>query len=178
MLEIGVCNGEMCTVCGKVHHGYPRQAHSLLAWKDYFPDSEIVGMDYKDCSDIECEGIKIYLGDQENPDDLRKTMEGGKFDIIIDDGSHFYVHQMYTFALMFPQMNPDGTYIIEDVQIGKQWPRTKFIADGKVAVDNCPHAVGAYVTLLHNTGIINATPSNDKHDEYVTIAIERGNVGC
>ena len=176
LLEIGVCNTELCAVCGRVHHGYPRQAHSLLAWRDYFPGSEIVGMDYKDCSDIECGGIKIYLGDQQNPRDLNKTMEGGKFDIIIDDGSHFYIHQMYTMSLMFPQMNPEGMYIIEDVKTG--WPRSKFIVDDKVVMENCPHAVGAYVALLHNTGIVNAVYSDDKYGEYMTIAIERGNVGC
>jgi len=177
LLEIGVCNTEVCSVCGKVHHGYPRQAHSLLAWRDYFPGSDIVGMDWKDCSDIECEGIKIYHGNQESPDDLMRTMEGGAFDIIIDDGSHFYVHQMYTFALMFPYMKPDGVYIIEDVQVGKKWPRTKFVAVDGIVLDNCPHAVGAYVTLLNNMGIIKANTFNDKHGEFMTIAIERGDGG-
>ena len=176
LLEIGVCNTDFCHVCNKMFHGYPRQPHSLLAWRDYFPKGEMVGIDNVDFTDFEYDRIKVYYGNQGNPEDLYETMKDGTFDIIIDDGSHFYIHQVYTFALMFPLLKPDGLYIIEDIAIGTGWSKEGFKANGE-EVENYPYQVGAFVTLLHNMGIIKAVSFNDKFTQYQTIAIERGN-GC
>lgn len=173
LLEIGVCNTDFCTVCNKFYHGYPKQPHSLLAWRDYFPKAEIVGLDYVDFTDFEYDRIKIIKGNQSSFEDLYSTIEDGMFDIIIDDGSHFYIHQIYTFATMFPLLNPGGLYIIEDIGIlGAGWSKGGYKA-GKEEIDNLSYQVGAFLTLVHNMGLVKADCFNDKHGVYQTISIER-----
>jgi hypothetical protein len=51
------------------------------------------------------------------PADLIKLSEqvGNDFDVIIDDGSHRPEHQMTAMTFLFPLLNNEGTYIIEDV---------------------------------------------------------------
>ncbi len=40
----------------------------------------------------------------------------GKFDVIIDDGSHFNWHRIFTFEHSFGNLKDGGLYIIEDMQ--------------------------------------------------------------
>ena len=65
------------------------------------------------------EGIKTVTGDQADPEVLKRWVEetGGKFDVIIDDGGHKSHQVLNTFEVMWPQLNPDGNYFIEDLQI-------------------------------------------------------------
>ena len=42
------------------------------------------------------------------------TKHGG-FDIVIDDGGHTWYQQQTTFEFLFPRINPDGMYVIEDL---------------------------------------------------------------
>jgi hypothetical protein len=84
---------------------------SLQLWKDYFIDAEIIGVDIK-VPNINSE-CKMVCGDATDPN----TFEGlGNFDIIIDDGSHLFKHQIKTFNILFPKLNVGGIYIIEDVR--------------------------------------------------------------
>ena len=172
LLEIGVCSSDVCRICNRQYHGYPRQPHSLLAWRDYFPYGEIVGIDRDDCSDFDYDRITIYQGNQGNPEDLYKTMENGTFDVIIDDGSHFYIHQIYTMTLMMPLMKKDGIYIIEDIDLGNDWSKNGYTVKGKM-VENYPYQVGAFCTLLHNMGFVKADCFNDQYGAFQTIALER-----
>jgi hypothetical protein len=41
--------------------------------------------------------------------------EYGKFDMILDDGSHMNSHMIYSFEHLFESVNSGGVYIIEDV---------------------------------------------------------------
>ncbi|WP_395059339.1 hypothetical protein [Polaromonas sp.] len=38
----------------------------------------------------------------------------GPFDIVIDDGSHVFEHQIASFDTLFPRMSPTAVYIVED----------------------------------------------------------------
>ena len=84
---------------------------SLKLWKDYFSEAEIIGVDIK-VPNIEST-CKMICGDATNS----ATFEDlGNFDIIIDDGSHLFKHQIKTFNILFPRLNSEGIYIIEDVR--------------------------------------------------------------
>lgn len=95
---------------------------SLLMWKDYFSDSDIVGIDI-DISQVQEKVMRIAA----NPSFKINLIEGdaadstilekitGKFDIIIDDGSHLLHHQLSSFNLLKDHLNSGGIYIIEDV---------------------------------------------------------------
>jgi len=97
MLEIGVQSGD-----------------GTRMWKQYFPDATIVGVD----NDISCSGNKdiiVIIGDQADKEFMQKINdEYGPFDVVLDDGGHKMDQQINSFEVLYPQMNPGGTYIIED----------------------------------------------------------------
>ena len=88
---------------------------SLFTWSDYFENGLVTGFDIEDKSELKKEKINIFKGDQSKEIDLKKVNElYGPFDIIIDDGSHMGSHQLFSFETLFPLLNPNGFYVIED----------------------------------------------------------------
>jgi hypothetical protein len=100
-VEIGVLNGS-----------------SLLMWRDYFPNAEIIGIDINPaCIQYESERIKIFIGDQNNDEFLKMLVENlGDIDILLDDGSHITNHQIKTFNYLYPKITNEGFYMIEDLR--------------------------------------------------------------
>jgi demethylmacrocin O-methyltransferase len=91
--------------------------HSLRMWKKYFPFGQIVSLDIYDKSKLQENRIKIYQGSQVDEQVLTKIIENqGKFDLIIDDGSHINEHIITTFKYLFPHLKEGGIYVIEDIQ--------------------------------------------------------------
>jgi hypothetical protein len=91
---------------------------SMVMWKDYFPNLTFIGYDINpDTKKFERDNIKVFIGDQNNPNDIQKCIDeyGGNFDIIVDDGSHFSEHILKSFTYLFPYVKPGGYYIIEDL---------------------------------------------------------------
>lgn len=107
LLEIGVCNGG-----------------SLWMWKEYFKNSNIVGIDLdKECKKWENLNVKIYIGDQKDVKFLKSVGDQvGKFDIIIDDGSHVMEHQIVSFNTLFHYLRKGGIYVLEDLGTS-YWPK-------------------------------------------------------
>lgn len=99
ILEIGVAGGS-----------------SLKMWRDYFPNAQVYGMDINpDCARHAGERITVIIGDQGNRMDLAKLAEKGPFDLILDDGSHFYPHQITSFEALWDSVIVSGLYIVEDI---------------------------------------------------------------
>jgi len=95
---------------------------SLRMWKEFFPHGQIVGLDIEDRFSVEEDRIKVYQGDQSDPEILKRINdECGPFDIIIDDGSHRVFHVLPTFDVLFPLLKDGGIYAIEDIQ-SSYWP--------------------------------------------------------
>jgi demethylmacrocin O-methyltransferase len=91
--------------------------NSLRMWKKYFPLGEIFGIDIYEKSSLQEKRIKIFQGSQVDKEFLEKTTdEIGKIDIIIDDGSHLNEHIVETFKILFPKLNDNGVYVVEDLQ--------------------------------------------------------------
>jgi len=105
MLEIGVAD--------------PRfPGASLKMWKEYFPDIELIGYDINpDAKNFEQDGVSVFIGDQNNPADLEECIKtyGGDFDIIIDDASHQFEHQINVILNTIPFLKTGGILIIEDI---------------------------------------------------------------
>lgn len=100
MLEIGVFEGG-----------------SLQMWKDFFGrKAEIYAIDINpECKKYEEEQINIFIGSQGDRDFLSQFgSEYGKFDIILDDGSHLMEDQIASFETLFTYLNDGGIYICED----------------------------------------------------------------
>lgn len=103
LLEIGVQNGG-----------------SLEIWSQYFSNARaIVGCDInRACAGLNYDSPKIHvvIGDIKMPETLSAIMKHAEsFEIIIDDGSHTSQDIIKTFSQMFPHLNNDGVYIVEDL---------------------------------------------------------------
>lgn len=92
------------------------KGYSLKTWREYFLNSEIVGIDIIDLRHLEEEHINILQGDQSDTLFLKKVNDTyGPFDIIIDDGSHHNDHMKASFEFLFPLLREGGLYIVEDL---------------------------------------------------------------
>lgn len=99
ILEIGIQNG-----------------FSLKTWEEYFQNSEIYGIDIHDCSRFNTERVKTFICNQTDLNKLKEINEQyGPFDIIIDDGSHYSRDMKKTFDFLFPLLNKNGLYVVEDL---------------------------------------------------------------
>lgn len=92
---------------------------SLRMWKDLYPEAVIHCLDlFLDPDNITREdvdkmGVVTYQGDQGNIDTYNQIR--GKFDVIIEDGSHRSDHQITTLKALWPEVKPGGVYIVEDL---------------------------------------------------------------
>lgn len=91
---------------------------SLGMWKTYFgPESTVYGMDIEPaCKVYERDGVKVFIGDQENRETWRKIkQELDGLDILIDDGGHTVEQMMVTCEEMLPFLRPGGVFVCEDI---------------------------------------------------------------
>lgn len=102
LLEIGVMDGL-----------------SMKMWREYYPNAEIVGIDIKDMDHMHGDdwqvpkSVKLIKCDGTDP---KQTKKLGMFDIIIDDGSHYWADQQKSFEILYyNQLNKGGVYILEDL---------------------------------------------------------------
>ena len=101
ILEVGVLSGA-----------------SLSVWEEYFPRAQIVGADISPAARMfERARVAIEIIDQSSLEDLaRLAARHGPFDIIVEDGSHMWEHQITTLRALFPFVRAGGLYIVEDLQ--------------------------------------------------------------
>jgi len=114
VLEIGIWNGE-----------------SMKLWHDYFVNANnIVGIDifvrssFKEVSGwLKDYDVKLHkFNSHKDLDKLKEFLETYQdgFDIIIDDGSHWYENQINTYKNFKNLMKPGGVYIIEDISFERE----------------------------------------------------------
>ena len=109
-LEIGLCRG--------LDEGWTQNdVPSIKMWLNYFPHAKIYGYDFSDFSFFRHERVSIFQGDQGNKKHLSDfiNINGGEFDVIIDDASHASHHQQISLGSLFPYLKKGGYYIIEDL---------------------------------------------------------------
>ena len=119
------------TMIGFCEEGY-RPGGSLRAWRDYFPNAEIHGIDVHPDTMFEDERIFTHLIDSTVIDidstvcvDDWATLPG----LIIDDGLHSIGAQKATFDNFFPLLDNGQLYIIEDVAPENVAALSEFLAD-------------------------------------------------
>lgn len=91
---------------------------SLELWRRYFgPSARIFGVDINpDCKRFESPGTRVFIGNQGDPAFLERLAKDiGPIDILIDDGSHAFDHQLTTFRALFKYIREDGLYVCEDL---------------------------------------------------------------
>ncbi len=101
VLEIGVSHGG-----------------SLQMWRKYFGRrATIIGVDIEPrVVELAEPGIELHVGDQSDPAFLQRLVDQyGKFDVVIDDGSHLPAHQIATITHLWPHLAEGGVYLVEDL---------------------------------------------------------------
>lgn len=91
--------------------------NSLKVWRDYFPNSQILGLDIVKHTNIEdLDRIDIDWIDQSKKDlVIEYSSKLQNYDIILDDGSHNVYDQQITLAYFFKSLKPGGIYVLEDL---------------------------------------------------------------
>lgn len=91
---------------------------SLRMWKDFFGKKALIyGVDINPvCKKFEDKQTKIFIGDQEDKTFLKKIAKKiGPIDVVIEDGSHTMGQQLATFDVIYPLINSNGCFLIEDL---------------------------------------------------------------
>jgi len=110
ILEIGVYDGK-----------------SLLTWKEYYPNSTIVGIDIEGrCYEYEekFKNIWVEIGSQNDLNFLIEiSNKWGPFDMILDDGSHINDDVIFSFKNLINNVKTGGIYVVEDAGCSywKEW---------------------------------------------------------
>lgn len=118
---------------------------SLQMWEQYLgPFALIVGLDNNpECACPDKSQRRIRIGDQADVKFLQRVVtEFGNPDIVIDDGSHIMADIHASFDFLYPLLNNNGLYIVEDLhtaywdEYGGGWrKRGSFIERAKGLVD-------------------------------------------
>ena len=99
LLELGVLNGS-----------------SLKMWSEYYPDGEVYGVDIMPkCQAFTGENRKVITEDLSDKIALER-IASIEPDVIIDDASHWWSHQIKALFVLFPALSPGGLYILEDLE--------------------------------------------------------------
>ena len=118
---------------------------SLLALLMYFDKSLVYGLDIVEKKFLDSKRLSTIQCSQDDAEKLNRIgNEIGKFDLIIDDGSHFGNHQVITFTSLFEYLNDGGIYIIED--LGGSYTKA---FDGDPNFDKKKNIVGLLQSKIH-----------------------------
>jgi Flp pilus assembly protein TadD len=99
VMEIGVASGA-----------------SLGVWRACFRSATIVGVDIDPtCARFAGDRVVVEIGSQVDPEFLRRVTAKYPPTVIIDDGSHLTDHIIFSFEHLFPTLQPNGLYVVEDL---------------------------------------------------------------
>ena len=119
VLEIGVGTYQPeipSTFVGNAHL-YPHYTPggSLRAWRDYFPNANVYGVDIAEDCRLEEDRIKTFIFSSLDNEKCDSLLPNFQFDLIVDDGLHTALAQITTLKNLFKRVKANGYYIIEDV---------------------------------------------------------------
>lgn len=130
ILEIGVWAGE-----------------SLRTWAEYFPHARVVGADIDPAAAQHAGGrIAVEVADQADPAQLAALSAAhGPFDLVIDDGSHVWTHQILTLRTLLPSVVPGGFYVVEDIDTSYGTLAAQYNGGAKVSAAEYLKAMSDYL---------------------------------
>jgi hypothetical protein len=91
---------------------------SIRMWHEYFPQARIVGLDIEPIELEDEAALPRYTfvqGSQSDEAVLRRLTRAHRFRVAIDDGSHVWSDQIFTFEQVFPELEDGGVYVCEDI---------------------------------------------------------------
>ena len=163
LLEIGIGCLEEGQMAHMKQYNYVT-GNSLRMWRDYFHNATIYGIDIFEKAMFP-EGsenrIITMVADQSVATDLdrvAKAMEES-IDIIIDDGSHVFAHQVFTFMFMEKYLSANGIYIIEDISAADM--------QGFKDLTHFPEIIASTVTMDSASPYEFVEPHKRRYREYL-----------
>lgn len=89
-----------------------QQGGSLLAWKEYFPNANVVGIDIIDVvpDKYRLDTVTRVISD------IKEWRDDTQWDIVIDDGSHYLLDIAYVVPNYCMKLKVGGVIVIEDVR--------------------------------------------------------------
>ena len=100
------------------HNVTLNSAPSILGWLNFFPFATVIGVDKEpfELTEVSSRCV-LYQENQDFPEKIVELLEPYLSDlyVVVDDGSHFYHHQINTFCHIFPLMPAGSVYFIEDI---------------------------------------------------------------
>jgi hypothetical protein len=91
---------------------------SVRLWEEYFwrDDFRLHVVDLKPTADtLANDRVTVTVGDLGDPGVLSRLATSA-YDVILDDASHLWGHQLLAFEILFPSVREGGVYIIEDIE--------------------------------------------------------------
>lgn len=97
---------------------------SIKCWRKYFPNAKIWGFEYdehlinkakRDELNVQYEYIDVT-----NKESINIALSDTKFDILIDDSTHQFEHQINIIESSIPFLSSEGILIIEDIFINEK----------------------------------------------------------
>lgn len=155
LLEIGVSHGG-----------------SLQMWRSYLGRrATIVGIDIEPrVAELAERGIDVHVGSQSDPEFLAGLVDRyGGFDIVIDDGSHWYRDQSVSLDVLWPALSEGGVYLVEDVH-------TSYLpsyAGGRGVADTFIGSVKERIDDLHGYWLDGQTPTEAESRRAAESAVNR-----
>jgi len=151
ILEIGIMKGD-----------------SLNLWAEYFTQSIIYGVeqDYPQEGMVQLNArVRVITGDAYTPEMITLLKDIGKFDIIIDDGSHHLFHQKFVIDFYRDLLTDDGILIIEDTTCNIDPETQKRYAD--ILIDRFPDEEKKYA-YIDDRRVVNNNMADDLviYDRY------------
>lgn len=88
---------------------------SIRLWKEWFRNSEIIGVDNENLYGGDPVYDKLFIEDA-YADEFINKFEDNYFDYIIDDGPHTLESQVISITKWIHKVKPGGKLIVEDIQ--------------------------------------------------------------
>ena len=99
-----------------------RPGGSLRAWRDFFPNATIWGVDVMPDTMFSEDRIITVLADSTNWVKLQSAFPSGLlFDLIVDDGDHSLGSQILTLTALWSRVKLGGLYVVEDRKQPEHW---------------------------------------------------------
>lgn len=104
---------------------------SMLMWRNYFPHASLYGFEYDQDKIAAARQQRVpcthyFATDVRDPQLLSQSFNaaGQKFDVLIDDSTHQFAHQINFINAALDYVAPGGMLIVED--IFRDWPTERY----------------------------------------------------
>ena len=127
---------------------------SLRAWRDFFPNAQIYGVDVAEDCRLKEDRIETFIFSSLDTTVSNTHFQDNSLDIIIDDGLHTGIGQLYTMYNFFNKVKYGGLYIIEDCGGGGDGTNifVEFKENFKKIADSHEYYFGGNVIFIRKTG--------------------------